>query len=363
MNTTATKRVYVIAEAGVNHNGSLDMAKELVQVAAQAGADAVKFQTFRAERLVSGTAPKADYQKKASDANESQYAMLKRLELGEEAHGELIRHCQLHGIQFLSTPFDAESVDLLGRTLDLPTLKIPSGEVTNAPLLLKIASLQKPVIMSTGMCTLADVEAALGVLAFGYTCPQNDPGITSFQEAYASDAGQQALREKVTLLHCTTEYPAPFAEVNLRAMDTLASAFGLPVGFSDHTEGIAMPVAAVARGAVIIEKHFTLDRALPGPDHKASLEPEELSQMVQAIRQVEVALGSGTKVPAPSEVKNAAIARKSIVAAADIPAGEPFSVDNLCIKRPGGGLSPLRYWEVVGRRADRNYVKDEVIEL
>ncbi|UPU36763.1 N-acetylneuraminate synthase [Geomonas paludis] len=356
-------KVYVIAEAGVNHNGSLDMAKELVEVAAKAGADAVKFQTFRADRLVSGTAPKAEYQKISSGADESQYAMLKRLELGEEAHAELIRHCQVHGIQFLSTPFDAESVELLGTTLDLPTIKIPSGEITNAPLLLKIARLGKPVIMSTGMCTLADVEAALGVLAFGFTCPQADPGVTRFQEAYASAEGQQALREKVTLLHCTTEYPAPFAEVNLRAMDTLASAFGLAVGFSDHTEGIAIPVAAVARGAVIIEKHFTLDRALPGPDHKASLEPGDLCQMVQAIRQVEVALGSGRKVPAPSEVKNAAVARKSIVAASDIRAGEIFSSDNLCIKRPGGGVSPLRYWEVVGRPADRNYAKDEVVDL
>lgn len=359
----AANSVYVIAEAGVNHNGSLEMAKELVEVAAKAGADAVKFQTFRADRLVSGTAPKADYQKRSSGGEESQYAMLKRLELGEKEHGELIRHCRSHGIQFLSTPFDAESVDLLGTTLDLPTIKIPSGEITNAPLLLKIATLGKPVIMSTGMCTLADVEAALGVLAFGFTRPKAHPGRTGFREAYASCEGQQALREKVTLLHCTTEYPAPFAEVNLRAMDTLASAFGLAVGFSDHTEGIAIPVAAVARGAVVIEKHFTLDRALPGPDHKASLEPGELSEMVKAIRQVEIALGSGRKVPAPSEVKNAAVARKSIVAACDIREGEEYSTDNLCIKRPGGGVSPMRYWEVVGRRAGRNYVKDEVIEL
>lgn len=363
MNATAKNRVYVIAEAGVNHNGSLDMAKELVEVAAKAGADAVKFQTFRADRLVSGQAPKADYQKKASGADESQYSMLKRLELGEEAHVELIRHCRLHGIQFLSTPFDAESVELLGKTLDLPTIKVPSGEVTNAPLLLKIAALGKPVIMSTGMCTLADVEAALGVLAFGFTRLDGHPSVSRFEHAYASEEGQRALREKVTLLHCTTEYPAPFAEVNLRAMDTLASAFDLSVGFSDHTEGIAIPVAAVARGAVVVEKHFTLDRALPGPDHKASLEPGELCQMVQAIRQVELALGSGRKVPAPSEMKNSAVARKSIVAATDISKGDPFTADNLCVKRPGEGISPMRYWEVVGCRADRNYLKDEVIEL
>ncbi|QXE93129.1 N-acetylneuraminate synthase [Geomonas subterranea] len=359
----ANSHVYVIAEAGVNHNGSLDMAKELVEVAAKAGADAVKFQTFRADRLVSGNAPKADYQRRSCGGDESQYAMLKKLELGEEAHAELITHCKLHGIQFLSTPFDAESVDLLGGTLDLPTIKIPSGEITNAPLLLKIASLGKPVIMSTGMCTLADVEAALGVLAFGFTCPGAHPGVAGFEAAYASSEGQQSLREKVILLHCTTEYPAPFAEVNLRAMDTLASAFGLAVGFSDHTEGVAIPVAAAARGAVVVEKHFTLDRSLPGPDHKASLEPDELCEMVKAIRQVEIALGSGRKVPAPSEIKNAAVARKSIVAARDIREGEAYCSDNLCIKRPGSGLSPLRYWDVVGRRAARNYAKDEVIEL
>lgn len=363
MNITASSRVYIIAEAGVNHNGSLDMAKELVEVAAKAGADAVKFQTFRADRLVSGSAPKADYQKKSSGAGESQHDMLKRLELGEDAHRELIRHCELHGIQFLSTPFDAESVDLLGITFDLPTIKIPSGEITNAPLILQIACLGKPVILSTGMSTLADVEAALGVLAFGFTCPKASPGVTGFQEAFASCEGQRALSEKVTLLHCTTEYPAPFTEVNLRAMDTLAAAFGLRVGFSDHTEGTAIPVAAVARGAVVIEKHFTLDRTLPGPDHRASLEPGELCEMVKAIREVEMALGSGRKVPAPSEMKNAAVARKSIVAACEIRVGEAYSSANLCVKRPGGGVSPLRFWEVVGRRADRNYVKDEVIEL
>lgn len=354
--------VYIIAEAGVNHNGSLSMAKELVGVAAAAGADAVKFQTFRADRLVSGSAPKAEYQKKSSGAGESQHDMLKRLELGEDAHRELIRHCRSHGIQFLSTPFDAESVDLLGCTFDLPIIKIPSGEITNAPLLLRIAALGKPVVLSTGMSTLADVEAALGVLAFGFTRGDSPPGTAAFRDAFASGEGQRALSEKVTLLHCTTEYPAPFREVNLRAMDTLAAAFGLPVGFSDHTEGIAIPVAAAARGAVVIEKHFTLDRTLPGPDHRASLQPDELQAMVQAIREVEAALGSGIKVPAPSEVKNAAVARKSIVAACEIGEGELFSADNLCVKRPAGGISPLLYWEVVGRRAARNYAKDEVIE-
>lgn len=355
-------RVYIIAEAGVNHNGSLEMARQLIDVAADAGADAVKFQTFRADRLVSGSAPKAEYQKRTSEAGESQYAMLKKLELGEEAHRELIRHCEARRIQFLSTPFDAESVELLGVTFDLPTLKIPSGEITNAPLLLKVASLGKRMILSTGMCTLADVEAALGVLAFGLTTPDAEPGAAAFREAFAGAEGRKALQEKVILLHCTTEYPAPFAEVNLRAMDTLAAAFGLPVGFSDHTEGIAIPIAAAARGAVVIEKHFTLDRTLPGPDHRASVEPDELRAVVAALRQVELALGTASKVPAPSELKNAAVARKSIVAACGIQKGEPFTAENLTVKRPGTGLSPFRYWEILGRNAGRDYTKDEVID-
>lgn len=357
------KGIYIIAEAGVNHNGSLDMAKELVDVAVLAGANAVKFQTFRADRLVSGTAPKAEYQTRTTEPSESQYEMLRRLELGESAHRELIAYCRQRGIQFLSTPFDPESVDLLATTFDLPCLKLPSGEITNAPLLLKAASTGKAVILSTGMSTLAEVEEALGVLAFGYLHREVSPSIAAFREAYLSREGQRVLEENVILLHCTTEYPAPFAEVNLRAMDTLAAAFGLPVGFSDHTEGIAVPVAAAARGAAVIEKHFTLDRSLPGPDHKASLEPDELRAMVQAIRRVELALGSGRKLPAPSEAKNMAVARKSIVAAWEIAAGEPFTAENIDVKRPGTGISPLHYWEVIGRKARRNFAKDEVIEL
>lgn len=362
MSVTNGSKVYIIAEAGVNHNGSLEMAKELVEVAAQAGADAVKFQTFRADRLVSRSAPKAEYQKQTSGAGESQYAMLKRLELGEDAHRELMLHCEKHEIQFLSTPFDEESVELLGKRFDIPSMKIPSGELTNAPLLLAIAELEKPVLVSTGMSTLADVEAALTVLAFGFTKPGVAPGPAAFKEAYASPEGQTALREKVTLLHCTTEYPAPFDEVNLRAMDTLGAAFGLPVGYSDHTDGITVPIAAVARGAVVIEKHFTLDRTLPGPDHRASLEPAELREMVTAVRRVESALGSGRKIPAPSEVKNAAVARKSIVAACEIRKGEAYSAENLCVKRAGSGMSPMSYWDILGRLAGKDYVKDEVIE-
>ena len=363
MKTITSGRVYIIAEAGVNHNGSFDMAKELIDVAANAGADAVKFQTFRADRLVSGAAPKAEYQARTTDVAETQHAMLTKLELNEAAHRELIAHSRQRGVQFLSTPFDLESVDLLADTFDLPCLKLSSGEITNAPLLLKASATGKPAILSTGMSTLTEIETALGVLAFGYLRRDAAPSIAAFHDAYRSPEGQQALREKVTLLHCTTEYPAPFAEVNLRAMDTMAAAFGLPVGFSDHTEGIAVPIAAVARGATVIEKHFTLDRTLPGPDHKASLEPDDLRAMVRSIRQVEEALGSARKLPSPSESKNMDVARKSIVAARDISKGEPFSAENLATKRPGTGLSPLLYWALLGRPAGRNYAKDEMVEL
>lgn len=355
-------KTFIIAEAGVNHNGSLDLARQLVDAAADAGADAVKFQTFRADRLVSGSAPKAEYQKATTGESESQFEMLKRLELDLKAHQELLEHCAKLGIQFLSTPFDQESADLLAVTLDLPLLKLPSGEITNAPLLLKAARSGKPIILSTGMADLGDIETALGVLAFGYMHHEGLPGEAAFRAAYADQQGQRVLREKVALLHCTTEYPAPFADVNLRAMGTLSAAFGLRVGFSDHTQGIAVPIAAAALGAEIIEKHFTLDRTLPGPDHKASLEPDELKQMVTAIRQVELALGTPRKHPAPSEIANSAVARKSIVAARGIKAGEPFSEENLCIKRPGTGIPPLRYWEMLGRPAGRDYAADELVE-
>ena len=355
-------RSYIIAEAGVNHNGSIDMAKELIDVAAGAGADAVKFQTFRADRLVTGSAPKAAYQARTTDAAESQLEMIRKLELDEEAHRILIDHCRERGIQFLSTPFDLESVDLLAYNFDLPRLKLPSGEITNAPLLLKAAQTGKPLMLSTGMSTLGEIEAALGVLAFGYTRSGTAPSLAAFREAYCSASSQEALREKVVLLHCTTEYPAPFAEVNLLAMDALGAAFGLPVGYSDHTEGIAVTIAAAARGAVVIEKHFTLDRNLPGPDHRASLEPDELGRMVESIRQVEAALGSGLKLPAASELKNVPIARKSLVAAKEIKKGEIFTPENLGVKRPGSGMSPMRYWEFLGRPAGRDHRPDEVIE-
>lgn len=356
------KTTYIIAEAGVNHNGSLDLALQLIEVAAAAGADAVKFQTFKAERLAVATAPKADYQEVASGAGESQYDMLRGLELDEAAHRRLQDHCRAHRIQFLSTPFDIESAQMLAARFDLPCLKLPSGEITNGPLLLAVARTGKPVILSTGMSTLAEVEAALGVLAFGFLGHGGLPALPRFAEAFREAAGQAILREKVRLLHCTSEYPAPCADVNLLAMDTLAATFGLPVGLSDHTTGIAISIAAVARGATIIEKHFTLDRELPGPDHRASLVPEELRALVRSIREVEAALGDGIKEPAASERKNLPIVRKSLVTLQEIRRGEAFTEENLGVKRPGDGVSPMRYWDWLGQTASRDYRTDEKVE-
>lgn len=353
--------VFIIAEAGVNHDGSLAQALRLVDIAADAGADAVKFQTFRAATLVSRAAPKADYQIKSTGTAESQHDMIQRLELDEAAHAALIRHCATRGIEFMSTPFDLESLELLAKRFDVARLKMPSGDITNGPLLLAAARTGKPIILSTGMSTLDEVETALGILAFGYIEAVQAPTLAACAQAFASPAGRKALERSVRLLHCTTEYPAPFEEVNLRAMGTLAEAFGLPVGYSDHTQGIAIPVAAVALGATAIEKHFTLDRNLPGPDHNASLEPDELVQMVRSIREVERALGSPQKRPAASEMKNLPIARKSLVAARAIRKGESFSAENLAVKRPGNGVSPMRYWEWLGKVADRDYAPDDKV--
>lgn len=331
--------VLIIAEAGVNHNGSIDMACRLVDAAADAGADLVKFQTFRADRLVTRDARKADYQVQVGRAGESQHAMLQRLELTHEDHLTLIQRCALRGIGFFSTGFDIPSVQMLAQ-LGLSLFKVPSGELSNLPYLQYIGSLGWPVIVSTGMATLSDVEAALLVL-----------------EAAGTP------RERITVLHCTTEYPAPFSEVNLRAMLTMGAVFGVPVGYSDHTTGIEVSVAAVALGATVIEKHFTLDRTLPGPDHLASLEPQELAAMVSAIRNVEVALGDGVKRVGRAEGRNKSVARKSIVAARAIRTGEQFSSENLAVKRPGTGVSPMRWDEVVGRTASRDFDVDELIEL
>ncbi|MBM3273016.1 N-acetylneuraminate synthase [Candidatus Kaiserbacteria bacterium] len=354
-------KVFVIAEAGVNHNGSLDLALQLIDAAQQAGADAVKFQTFKSEAVISLAAPKADYQISATGKEESQLDMVRKLELSGNDHRRLLAHCRTRGILFLSTPFDPGSADFLVRELDVPLLKIPSGEITNAPFLLHIARLGRPVILSTGMSTLGEVEMALGILAFAYLGIPGTPSQRAFLDAFASDAGQEVLRKKVSLLHCTTEYPAPFDQVNLRVMDTLTAAFGLPVGLSDHTPGIAIPIAAVARGARIIEKHFTLDRSLPGPDHMASLEPGELTAMLAGIRQVEAALGDGHKRPTAAEQGNQTIARRSLVAACKVAAGETWSSENLTCKRPGSGISPLRYWEYLGKPAIRDHRADELL--
>jgi N-acetylneuraminate synthase len=354
--------IFIIAEAGVNHNGSLELALELVDAAGAAGADAVKFQTFKADRIATGSAPKARYQLGTTARAESQRDMLKKLELNPAAHRALIRRCRQKRIVFLSTPFDLESLHLLTKVLRLPRIKISSGDITNAPLLLAVAREKKPVILSTGMATLTEIEEALGVLAFGYAGLDEKPSNRRFRDAFSSPRGQKALRANVTLLQCTTEYPAAIDDVNLRVMDTLRSTFGLPVGYSDHTEGTAVAIAAAAREAVIVEKHFTLDRKLPGPDHRASLEPDAFQSMVNAIRQVERAMGSPLKAPSAREVQNRAVVRKSIVAARTIRKGEPFSEENLSVKRPGTGPSPMTLWKIIGKRASRDYRPDEVLE-
>ncbi|MFT3858159.1 MAG: N-acetylneuraminate synthase [Aquabacterium sp.] len=329
----------IIAEAGVNHNGDLDLAMQLVDAAAQAGADMVKFQTFSADRLATTAAKKARYQTQTTSSDESQHAMLRRLELTRPMHEALIAHCSERGIAFFSTGFDIPSVDMLIE-LGLDSFKIPSGEITNLPYLRHIGRRGTPVILSTGMAGLGEIEAAIDALEAAGTS-----------------------RSLITVLHCNTQYPTPMCDVNLRAMLSIRDAFGVAVGYSDHTSGIEIPIAAVALGASVIEKHFTLDRHLPGPDHLASVEPHELKAMVQAIRNIEQAMGDGIKRPSPSERENKPIARKSIVAARPIQAGEAFSEDNLTVKRPGTGISPMRWDDVLGKRASRTFAADELIEL
>ena len=332
-------KVFIIAEAGVNHNGSLELAKKLIDVAVEADADAVKFQTFKADKLVSKRAQKADYQKQTTSTDESQYDMIKKLELDDNAHRVLIRYCKDKEIIFLSTPFDHDSIDLLN-SFQMAIFKIPSGEITNLPYLRHIGRLGKEVILSTGMANLDEVQDALEVLIKAGTS-----------------------KEKITVLHATTEYPCPIDEVNLRAMHTISNAFGVKVGYSDHTQGIEVPIAAVAMGACVIEKHFTLDRTMEGPDHKASLEPDELKAMVQAIRHIEQVLGDGVKRPSNSEAKNLKVARKSIVASRDIKTGEIFSINNLTVKRPGDGISPMQWDVVIGKNAQHDFFTDEIIYL
>ncbi|HHI81747.1 MAG TPA: N-acetylneuraminate synthase [Rhizobiales bacterium] len=356
--------VLVIAEAGVNHNGSVETGIELIHAAKSAGADIVKFQTFRAKKLVTANAPRASYQDRNTGDDDSQLEMLQKLELSDAQHHKLLAACNDAGIGFLSTPFDEDSIAFLVDDLKVERLKTGSGDLTNGPLLLACARHRLPVLVSTGMASLGEVEEALSVLAFGFTAgPGETPDAASLAAAYNSDEGQRALKEKVLVFHCTTEYPAPFDATNLRAMDTLASAFGLPVGFSDHTPGITAAIAAVARGARCIEKHLTMDRNLPGPDHKASLEPDEFAEMVSAIRQTSAMLGSPVKAPTPVELPNMAVARKSLVAACDIAAGERYSEKNLAVMRPGGGIKPNAYWSFLGRKAGRDYRAGEMIEL
>ncbi|MEW5772894.1 MAG: N-acetylneuraminate synthase [Thermodesulfobacteriota bacterium] len=354
------KRTFIIAEAGVNHNGSPARAMDLVDAAAAAGADAVKFQTFSAARLATRQAAKAAYQAERTGEG-GQYEMLKALELAPEDFVALAGRCRERGIEFMSTPFDEESLALLVG-LGVARIKVGSGDATNAPLLLAAARTGLPVVLSTGMCALVEVRQALGVLAFGYLGLEN-PGRAAFREALLREDGQAALREKVTLLHCTTSYPTPPEAVNLLAMDTLAGTFGLAAGYSDHTEGIVVSVAAAARGAVMVEKHFTLDRSLPGPDHAASLEPGELADLVAAVRLADAALGEPGKAPARAELGNLAVARKSLVAAQPVAPGETLTSRNMTVKRPGSGLSPFLFWELEGRPATRGYEPDELLDL
>ena len=333
------KKVIIIAEAGVNHNGDLECAKKMIETAAEAGADIVKFQTFKAGKLATRFAEKADYQKRTTNLKDNQLTMLKKLELKKTDHQVLIRHCKKNNIQFLSTAFDLESLHFLN-LLRLPFFKIPSGEITNYPYLRQIAGYHKPVVLSTGMSTIGEIDDALNVLiSFGLQ------------------------RKKITILHCNTEYPTPYSDVNLLAMTSIGKIFGVNVGYSDHTQGIEIPVAAVVLGATVIEKHFTLDKNMEGPDHKASLEPRELYAMVHMIRNIEQAMGDGIKRPMSSEIKNKAIARKSIVAGQIIKKGQLFTEKNLSAKRPGDGISPMQWNTVIGEKASRDFDKDELIVL
>ena len=332
-------RVKIIAEAGVNHNGSIDTAKRLIDIAAEAGVDFVKFQTFKADMLLSEKTKKAEYQKNNTSVDESQYAMIKKLELDENDHEKIIDYCSDVGVEFLSTGFDIESIDLLDK-YDIPFFKIPSGEITNLPYLRHVASKMKPIILSTGMSTIQDIEEALKVL-------------------FNSGAD----KDLVTVLHCNTEYPTPMKDVNLMAMLSIQDRFNVKVGYSDHTLGIEVPIAAVALGATVVEKHFTLDRNLPGPDHSASLEPNELKEMVIGIRNIEIALGNGIKKPSKSEKKNILIVRKSILAKKSIKIGETFSEENLTIKRPGNGISPMEWDKIIGKKSKYNFSVNELIKL
>jgi N-acetylneuraminate synthase len=353
----------IIAEAGVNHNGSEELALKLVDAAVDAGVDIIKFQTFKADELVTLEAKQADYQIKNTDKEQSQWSMLKELELSFDSHLKIKAYCESQNIEYLSTAFDSLSLKFLTESMSLKRLKISSGELTNTPFILEHAITGCDVILSTGMATLDEIEFALAVLAYGFLnkdkelTPKND----DFIQAYQSKKGQNLLKQKVTLLHCTTEYPAPFDQVNLKAMELMADTFCLPIGYSDHTSGISVSLAAVAREACVIEKHFTLNKNMSGPDHKASIEPDELKALVKGIREIEVSLGEAIKTTSACEMKNIAVARKSIVAQKKIYKGECFTTDNLAIKRPGTGLSPNQYYELIGSKAVDNFEIGELI--
>jgi len=331
------QKTYIIAEAGINHNGCVETAKKMIDASVEFGADAIKFQTFRAQELISSFAPKAEYQKNATDKAETQLEMISRYELNETQHEAIITYSVERGIQFLSTAFDISSIRLL-ESYNIPLFKIPSGEITNLPYLIEIAKLNKPVILSTGMSTMEEVKTAVDIL--------NKNGAA-----------------EITVLHCNTEYPTPYEDVNLNAMLTIKNELRVKTGYSDHTLGIEIPIAAVAMGAEVIEKHFTLDRNMEGPDHKASLEPEEFAAMVRAIRNTEIALGSEVKKPSPSEMKNIVIARKSIIAKSAIKKGEIFAEENITAKRPGNGISPMKWFDILGLTAVRDFNQDEMIEI
>tara|TARA_R110001599_G_scaffold135013_1_gene313259 strand:- start:67 stop:1146 length:1080 start_codon:yes stop_codon:yes gene_type:complete len=355
-------RTLIIAEAGVNHNGDMDMAMELIDRAAEAGADMVKFQSFRAVKLATASAPKAAYQTAQTDASESQLEMLTRLELSVVDHQQLIDHCAARDIAFLSTPFDPDSLRLLVETFKLGRIKLGSGELINAPLLLDVGHSGADVILSTGMGTLSEVEQALGILGFAMRDRDQPPSRDAFSAALWDQDVWALLRARVTLLHCTTEYPAKVEDTNLRAMDTMAQAFDLPVGYSDHTEGNAISLAAVARGARVIEKHFTLDCTLPGPDHAASVEPAALADLVRDIRRVEASLGTGIKQPGVAEQANRLIVRKCLVAARDLPAGHVLGVDDIALMRPGTGHPPIALWDRIGTTLVRAHKAGDVLE-
>jgi N-acetylneuraminate synthase len=353
---------YIIAEAGVNHNGSLDLAFDLVDAAVNAGVNAVKFQTYKTENLVTKHAKQAKYQVKNIGEETSQFDMLKKLELSYDEFDQIKAYCDKKKIEFLSTPFDRESVDFLVNEIGIKTVKIPSGELTNIPFIHYIATKRKPIILSTGMSTIKDIHESLSFIAFGLAYPNEKVEIEAVHSFYHTSEAKNWLGNYVTILHCTTEYPTPYTDINLRAMDHIKREFQVNVGLSDHSEGIYVPIAAIARGAQIIEKHFTISRSLPGPDHSASLEPAELTEMVKAIRLIEQSLGNSEKKPTKKEQQNQIAARKSLVAAMSIQVGQIFTEENITIKRPGSGMEPSRLWSIIGKTASKSYEEDELID-